>query len=227
MGLLIAYALFQKIKGKQFFQMFIFMPYITPAVMASTVFLIIFSNRETSLANNIIHFFGGSPQQFLADTRTLSEILFGLKLEGFWAGPSVAMMTVIFFGIWNHTGYYAVILLAGLGGIPKNLYEAAAIDGAGTIYMFKKITIPLLSPIIFFLAVSGFILSFQSFNHIYVMRTPLAGETLDVVSISIFDSFYGRNKLGYASAQAICLFCLIILLTVSQFLFFRRKIHYE
>ena len=93
--------------------------------------------------------------------------------------------------------------------------------------MFKKITIPLLSPIIFFLAVSGFILSFQSFNHIYVMRTPLAGETLDVVSISIFDSFYGRNKFGYASAQAICLFCLIILLTVSQFLFFRRKIHYE
>ena len=76
------------------------------------------------------------------------------------------MMTVIFFGIWNHTGYYAVILLAGLGGIPKNLYEAAAIDGAGTIYMFKKITIPLLSPIIFFLAVSGFILSFQAFNHI-------------------------------------------------------------
>ena len=227
LGLLIAYALFQKIKGKQFFQMFIFMPYITPAVMASTVFLIIFSNRETSLANNIIHFFGGSPQQFLADTRTLSEILFGLKLEGFWAGPSVAMMTVIFFGIWNHTGYYAVILLAGLGGIPKNLYEAAAIDGAGTIYMFKKITIPLLSPIIFFLAVSGFILSFQAFNHIYVLRTPLAGETLDVVSISIFDSFYGRNKFGYASAQAICLFCLIILLTVSQFLFFRKKIHYE
>ena len=58
LGLLIAYALFQKIKGKQFFQMFIFMPYITPAVMASTVFLIKFSNRETSLANNIIHFFG-------------------------------------------------------------------------------------------------------------------------------------------------------------------------
>ena len=227
LGLFIAYALFQKIKGKQFFQMFIFMPYITPAVMASTVFLIIFSNRETSLANNIIHLFGGSPQQFLADTRTLSEILFGLKLKGLWAGPSVAMMTVIFFGVWNHTGYYAVILLAALGGIPKNLYEAAAIDGAGTFYVFRKITIPLISPIIFFLVVSGFILSFQSFNHIYVMRTPMAGETLDVVAISIFDSFYGRNKFGYASAKAICLFGLIILLTISQFLFFRKRIHYD
>ena len=227
LGLIIAFALFQKIKGKQFFQMFIFMPYITPAVMAATVFLIIFSNRETSLANNIIHFFGGSPQQFLADTRTLSEILFNIKLEGFFAGPSVAMMTVIFFGIWNHTGYYAVILLAGLGGIPKNLYEAAEIEGAGPYYIFRNITIPLLTPIIFFLAVSGFILSFQSFNHIYVMKTPLAGDTLDVVSISIFETFYGRNRFGYASSKAISLFFLIFILTISQFLFFRKKIHYE
>ena len=227
LGLIIAFALFQKIKGKQFFQMFIFMPYITPAVMAATVFLIIFSNRETSLANNIIHFFGGSPQQFLADTRTLSEILFNVKLKGIFAGPSVAMMTVIFFGVWNHTGYYAVILLAGLGGIPKNLYEAAEIEGASPYYIFKNITIPLLTPIIFFLAVSGFILSFQSFNHIYVMRTPLAGDTLDVVSISIFETFYGRNRFGYASSKAISLFLLILLLTISQFLFFRKKVHYE
>ena len=227
LGLLIAFALYQKLKGKQFFQMILLFPYITPAVMGGAVFFIIFGKAENSILNQFIGYFGYDPQMWLFDKRKLSEILFGIKIEGFFAGPSLALTTSIFYGVWSYTGYYAIILLAGLSIIPSDLYEAARAEGASRWQTFTKITIPLLMPIIFFLLLTGFINSFQAFNHIMVMKTSSAGETMDVVTIEIFDHFWDRVKFGYAAAEGVVLFIILNVLAISQYVIFRKRLNYD
>ena len=227
LGLLIAFALYQKLKGKQFFQMVLLFPYITPAVMGGAVFFIIFGKAENSILNEFIGYFGYYPQMWLFDKRKLSEVLFGIKMEGFFAGPSLALTTSIFYGVWSYTGYYAIILLAGLSIIPSDLYEAAKAEGASRWQTFTKITIPLLMPIIFFLLLTGFINSFQAFNHILVMKTSSAGETMDVVTIEIFDHFWDRVKFGYAAAEGVVLFIILNVLAISQYVIFRKRLNYD
>ncbi len=227
LGLLIAFALYQKLKGKQFFQMVLLFPYITPAVMGGAVFFIIFGKAENSILNEFIGYFGYDPQMWLFDKRKLSEVLFGIKMEGFFAGPSLALTTSIFYGVWSYTGYYAIILLAGLSIIPSDLYEAAKAEGASSWQTFTKITIPLLMPIIFFLLLTGFINSFQAFNHILVMKTSSAGETMDVVTIEIFDHFWDRVKFGYAAAEGVVLFIILNVLAISQYVIFRKRLNYD
>ena len=227
LGLLIAYALYQKLKGKQLFQMILLIPYITPAVMGGAVFFIIFGKAENSILNEFIGLFGYDPQMWLFDKRKLSEILFGLKIDGFFAGPSLALTTSIFYGVWSYTGYYAIILLAGLSIIPSDLYEAAKAEGASRWQTFTKITVPLLMPIIFFLLLTGFINSFQAFNHILVMKTSSAGETMDVVTIEIFDHFWDRVKFGYAAAEGVILFIILNVLAISQYVIFRKRLNYD
>ena len=227
LGLLIAYALYQKLKGKQIFQMILLLPYITPAVMGGAVFFLIFGKAENSILNEFIGLFGYDPQMWLFDKRKLSEILFGIKIDGFFAGPSLALTTSIFYGVWSYTGYYAIILLAGLSIIPSDLYEAAKAEGASRWQTFTKITVPLLMPIIFFLLLTGFINSFQAFNHILVMKTSSAGETMDVVTIEIFDHFWDRVKFGYAAAEGVVLFIILNVLAISQYVIFRKRLNYD
>ena len=227
LGLIIAFALYQKLKGKQFFQMILLFPYITPAVMGGAVFFIIFGKAENSILNNFIGLFGFDPQIWLFDKRSLSEIIFGIKIEGIFAGPSLALTTSIIYGIWSYTGFYAIILLAGLSIIPSDLYEAAKVEGASRWQTFIKITVTLLMPIIFFLLLTGFINSFQAFNHILVMQTSSAGDTMDVVTIEIFDHFWDRVKFGYAAAEGVVLFILLNVLAVSQYVIFRKRLNYD
>ena len=227
LGLIIAYALYQKLAGKQFFQMILLFPYITPAVMGAAVFFLIFGKAETSFLNQFIGLFGIEPQMWLFDKRPITEVLFGIKIDGLFAGPSLALTSSIFYGIWSYTGYYAIILLAGLSIIPSDLYEAARVEGASRWQTFIKITVPLLMPIIFFLMLTGFINTFQAFNSIFVMQTSSAGDTMDVVTIEIFDHFWGRVKYGYAAAEGVILFILLNVLAISQYVIFRKRINYD
>ena len=227
LGLIIAFALYQKLVGKQFFQMILLFPYITPAVMGAAVFFLIFGKAETSFLNQFIGLFGIEPQLWLFDKRPITEVLFGIKIDGLFAGPSLALTSSIFYGIWSYTGYYAIILLAGLSIIPSDLYEAARVEGASRWQTFIKITVPLLMPIIFFLMLTGFINTFQAFNSIFVMQTSSAGDTMDVVTIEIFDHFWGRVKYGYAAAEGVILFILLNVLAISQYVIFRKRINYD
>ena len=227
LGLVIAFALYQKLAGKQFFQMILLFPYITPAVMGAAVFFLIFGKAETSFLNQFVGLFGIEPQLWLFDKRPITEVLFGVKTDGLFAGPSLALTSSIFYGIWSYTGYYAIILLAGLSIIPSDLYEAAKVEGASRWQTFVKITIPLLMPIIFFLMLTGFINTFQAFNSIFVMQTSSAGDTMDVVTIEIFDHFWGRVKYGYAAAEGVILFILLNVLAISQYVIFRKRINYD
>lgn len=226
-AMVLAYILFQKIKGQEFFRMLYFLPYITPVVASAVVFRTIFSPRETSLSNIFLSWLGIPAQKWLFEPRPINEILFRLEnLEGFLAGPSMALVSIIFFGVWTYVGYNTVIFLAGLGSIPSELYEAAEIDGAGRWQIFRFITMPLLSPITFYLALIAFIGTFKAFNHIYVMRVPSAQGTADVASVTIFDTFYKANQYGYAASQAIILFVIILVLTFVQNKVFGERVFY-
>jgi ABC-type sugar transport system permease subunit len=215
LGMILAYILFQDIKGKEVFRMVYFLPYITPTVTTAVVFQIIFSSRETSIANMVMTVLGMDPLKWRFEPRPLTQLL-GLNLEGFLAGPSLALVTIIIFGIWTYVGYNAVIFLAGLGNIPQEIYEAAEIDGANRFHMFRHITMPLLSPVTFYLSLVAFIGTFKAFNHIYVLRVPSAQDSVITASIRIFDSFYKANMYGVATAQAIVLFIVILGLTFVQ-----------
>lgn len=210
--------------------MIYFLPYVTPAVAGAAVFRAIFSPRPEFPANRVLGLLHIEPQRWLFETKPVLELLFGgllhrLGIEtisGFWAGPSLALVTIIVFGIWTFTGYNAVIFLAGLGNIPKQMYEAAAIDGAGRWQQFRFITVPMLSPVTFYLTVLGFIGTFQAFTHIYVMRQVAVRDAVDTASIVIFDTFYKRNNFSLAAAQSVILFAIILLLTLYQNRLFNR-----
>ena len=232
LALVLASLLFQRIRGREFFRMLYFLPYVVPAVAGAAVFRAIFSPRPEFLANTVLSWFHIPPQRWLFETRPVLELLFGGLLHrlgvehivGFWAGPSLALVTIILFGIWTFTGYNAVIFLAGLGNIPQDLYEAAAIDGANRVQSFRHITVPLLSPVTFYLTVLGFIGTFQAFTHIYVMRQPAVRDAVDTASIVIFDTFYKRNNWSLAAAQSVVLFAIILILTLYQNRFFGRGV---
>lgn len=226
LALILAYILFQNIKGQEIFRMLYFLPYITPVVASAVVFRAIFSSRETALANQALSWIGLEPQKWLFESKPFTQVMFGLELEGYLAGPSMALVSIVFFGIWTYVGYNTVIFLAGLGSIPGELYEAAEIDGAGQWQLFRHITLPLLSPVTFYLALIAFIGTFKAFNHIYVMRQPSALGTVDVTSVFIFDTFYKANQYGYAAAQAIILFIVILGLTLVQNKVFGERVFY-
>ena len=215
LGMILAFLLYQDIIGKDFFRMLYFLPYVTPSVTSAVVFQIIFSLRETSIANMIVGWFGISPQKWRFEPKPLLNLL-GLDISGFLAGPSLALFSIMLYGIWSFVGYNTVIFLAGLGNIPKETYEAAEIDGATRAQMFRSITMPLLSPTTFYLVLIGFIGTFKAFNHIYVLRTPSAGDSVITTSLLIFDNFYKANQYGIATAQAIVLFLVILGLTLAQ-----------
>lgn len=226
LGLVLAYVLYQNIQGKQFFRMIYFIPYVTPAVAAAVVFRIVFSPRSSSLANQVLDTFGFDPLRWLQEPEPAINVLLGTNFEGFLAGPSLAMVSIILLGIWQYTGYNAVIFLAGLGNISSDLYEAARVDGATEWHIFRHITLPLLSPVTFYLTILGFIGTFKAFNTLYVMRQPEALRTTDTASIVVFDTFFRASRYGEAAAQAIILMIIIIVITQFQRQVLEKRVFY-
>ncbi len=207
LGLGIALLLYQNIKAKSFFRMIYFLPYITPAVAAAAVFRVIFSNRPTGMMNQIWVGLGWEPLNWLLEPKSVFSF-FGFE------GPSLALVVIILFSVWNYSGYNAVIFLAGLGSISRSLYEAASIDGANAWQVFRYITLPLLSPITYFLSLLGVIGTFKAFNSVYVLRNPAALRSVDTMSLVIWDELKIDNRYGYAATLAFVLFGVVLILTL-------------
>ncbi len=225
-SLVLAYILFQKIRGQELFRMIFFLPYVTPVIATALVFRTIFSPRETSIANRFLTFIGMEPQKWLFEPRPFLEVMFGIKLQGFLAGPSMALVAIIAFGVWTFVGYNTVIFLAGLGNIPKEVYEAAEIDGANQWQLFRHITVPLLSPVTFYLSLIGIIGTFKAFNHIFVMQEPSARGTVVTTSVFIYNTFFKAAQFGYATTAAILLLGIILFLTFVQTKIFGERVFY-
>ncbi|MEZ4868739.1 MAG: sugar ABC transporter permease [Caldilineaceae bacterium] len=214
-SLVLATLLFQDIKGKAFFRMVYFIPYVAPFVGTAAVFRIIFSSRPTALLNSALGSVGVNPLLWLNDPTGIFQLIVGpnISLPIWAAGPSLALVVIMIYGVWTYIGFNAVIFMAGLGNIPRTVYEAAAIDGAGRWEQFRHVTLPLLSPTIYFLTLLSVIGTFKAFNHIYVLRTAAALGTTDTASVVIFQAFKRDTRFGYASALAILLLLIIVVLT--------------
>ncbi len=214
-SLILAVLLFQDIKGKGFFRMIYFIPYIAPFVGTAAVFRIIFSSRPNALLNSTTSLLGLDPMLWLSEPKGIFQLMVGSSVHlPIWAaGPSLALLVIMIYGVWTYIGFNTVVFLAGLGNIPKPLYEAASIDGGGRWAQFRNITLPLLSPTIYFLTLYSVIGTFKAFNHLYVLRNAAALGTTDTVSIVIFEAFKRDTRYGYASALAILLLIIILMLT--------------
>jgi len=215
-SLVLAYLLFQKVRGKDVFRVIYFLPYVTPAVASAVVFKLIFGPRAGSPINAIITFFGGEHQKWLMEPNGVFTIIgryLNIDLPGWASGPSLALVVIIIYSIWTYVGYDTVIYLAGLGNISNEINEAAEIDGASRWQIFRHVTLPLLSPTTYFLSLIAVIGTFKAFNHIYVLRDQLALGTVDTFSVAIFDEFFTKTRFGHASAMAFVLFAVILGLT--------------
>jgi multiple sugar transport system permease protein len=194
------------IRGNNVYRMLIYLPSQMPAVAAAILWFFIFSPTY-GLANGILGWFGLPPQQWLFDVNLVI--------------PSLVVMSV-----WS-LGAAMIIFLAGLQGIPEVLYEAARIDGAGTWRLFRHITLPLLSPTIFFNLIIGIIGSFQVFANVLIMTNGGPGNASLMFVLYIYRQAFQNFRMGYASVLAWVLFLIVLALTVVQFRVSRSWVYYE
>ena len=153
--------------------------------------------------------------------------LIGLPQPGWISVTSWAMPSVIIMSIWRSLGFNIIILLAGLQNIDRNLYEAAAIDGAGPWLQFKSITIPMLSSVLFFVIVIGLINSFQVFEQTYIMTQGGPGYSTFTLVYYIFQAGFQFLRMGYASAMSFVLFIIIFLITAGHLSLQSKWVYYE
>jgi multiple sugar transport system permease protein len=139
-----------------------------------------------------------------------------------WALPAIAAVN-----IWQYTGYNMLFFLAGLQGIPPDFYEASSLDGAGPVRKFFTITLPLLTPTLFFVLVTDVIGSAQVFDTVYVMTQGGPGNATSVLNFNIFQQAFVFFHAGYASALSMVLFAILLIITLLQVLFFRNRTIYD
>jgi multiple sugar transport system permease protein len=194
------------IRGKNLYRAIIFLPSQTPVVANALLWFFIFSPTY-GLANVVMDMFGLPQQRWLWDIHLVK--------------PALIVMA-----IWAFGGAM-IIFLAGLQNIPQSLYEAAEIDGAGAFARFRHITIPMLSPTIFFNLVIGLIGAFQVFTPVYIMTRGGPGTASMMLSMLIYRHGFEQFNMGYASLLAWILFVVVMILTLIQFTVARRWVHYE
>ena len=223
----IAYALFRVVRGRAVLRTVYFLPYVTSAVAAAMVWRAILHPRF-GLANALLEGAGLAPLSWLLEPRGVLHVLTGGYVPA-QVGPSLALCCVILFEIWHASGFMVVIFLAGLTAIPRELEDAARIDGAGPLQVIRNVTLPLLSPTIFFLAIVSVIKSFQAFNSFYALTGDGRGpaDSTQNLTVYIYSNFYEYQRWGYGAAVATLLCAAIVALTVFQWRFVGRRVHYE
>nr|WP_249306101.1 sugar ABC transporter permease [Lederbergia citrea] len=206
LSLLLALAL-NKIKGKEFYRIFFFMPVITSSVSVGVIWMWIL-NGDFGILNQFLANFGIAGPQWLTDTS--------------WVMISIAILS-----IWWQVGYNMVIFLAGLQGVSNSYYEAAEIDGASRFQKFRHITLPLISPTTFFVTIMSIIGSFQVFDQAFVMTGGGPAKASYTLVFHIYESAFMNFRMGESSAAAMILFVIILIFTLIQFSVSKRWVHYE
>lgn len=205
-GLLIALALNQRLRGLALFRTVYFMPLVTSWVVVALMWRWLLDPRA-----GIVNYVLG---------------LLGIDGPGWWTDPAWAMPSVIFASAWKDLGFVMVILLAGLQAIPEELYEAASVDGAGRWTRFWNITLPLLTPSLFFVLVISLINNLQVFDQVWVMTGGGPAGATSVVVEQIVRNAFRYGQMGYAAAMSWGFFAVILVITVLQFRLQRRWVSY-
>ena len=205
-GLGIAMLLNHEIRGMAVYRTFFYLPAIMPAVAAAILWMWIF-NPEEGILNAILARVGIDGPAWLHNQR--------------WSKPALILM-----GLWG-AGGGMIVWLAGLKGIPKHLYEAADIDGAGRLGKFWNVTLPMLSPYILFNLIMGLIGTFQIFTQALIMTQGGPLDSTLFYAYALFNNAFRYMRMGYASAMAWILFAIILALTVIQLRLSKRWVYYE
>jgi multiple sugar transport system permease protein len=195
------------VRGQRLFRTLFYLPSVVPAVASALVWLWMLDANHGPI-NRVLGLFGFGGVAWLQDQR-------------FTLGAFVIM------SLWGAGGGRMIIFLAGLQGIPESYYEAARLDGAGTWRQFRNVTLPLLSPVVFFNLILGFIGAFQVFTSSYVMTSGGPNNATLFYALYLFQNFFNYFKLGKASALAWVLFLILLVITGIQFWGSRRWVHYE
>ena len=209
LSILAAAALNQKIKGANLYRILFYLPVIAMPIAVATVWRWML-NFEFGVVNEVIKAISGSPIPWLRD-------------------KNVFFFSLVIISSWGRIGYNVILLLAGLQNIPTVYYDAAMVDGAGAVRRFFRITLPLLSPMIFFVVVINVIVFLQVFDWIIALTNLISG--VGAANTSVITLFYvyafRLNLKGVASAVSVMFFIVIMLVTVAQFKLQRRWVHYE
>jgi multiple sugar transport system permease protein len=203
----VALLMHRRLHALGFLRTLYFLPSVTSFVAIALVWMWIY-HPSFGAANFALGLVGLPPLQWLNSAQT-------------------AMMAVIIFSVWMGIGYQMVIFLAGLQGIPAELYEAARIDGAGAWRQFLHVTWPLLKPTTFFILVTSVIGSFQVFTSIYIMTAGGPVRSTDVIVYHIYQAAWEQLRMGYASAMSWVLFVIIMIATLVQFRLIGRSVEYS
>lgn len=197
------------LKGKSLYRVLFFMPYLAMPVAIAQVWRIFF-NGNFGLLNQALNAIGISDPPYWLST------------------PGFSMLAVAVFGIWSSIGFNVIILSAGLKGIPRELYEAAELDGASAWRQFRSVTVPLLTPSIFFLTIMQAISGFQLFDALYAMMgqgNPAMNESRSLVYLFYNEALVLQNKAGGA-AIAMFIVVLVGIMTAFQFWAQKKWVHY-
>jgi len=206
LSLTLAILLNQNVRLSGFWRTVFYLPAIISGVAGAVIWKWMYNN-ELGVINNILANIGIHAPHWLYDKNT-------------------ALIALIIKGLWN-VGVPMVIYLAALQGMPRYLYEAAEIDGAGEVAKFRAITLPMLTPVIFFNLVMGTITGIQTFAEPYVMTGGGPENATLFLGLHLYHSAFGYLKMGYAAAMAWIMFIVILALTISQFMLANRWVYYE
>ena len=162
----------------------------------------------------------------LAPTDGAVSTVLGHRIE--WlTDPHLALPVVSAVTVWTNVGYVTLFFLAGILAVPRELHNAASTDGAGPIQRFRRITLPLLRPTLFFVLVTGIISAAQVFDTVYALTGGGPDGTTDLVAHRIYAEAFGAAAVGRAAAMAVVMFVLLIAVTLVQQAYFRRRISYD
>ena len=212
-SLLLAVAIDQKIRFKNFYKAIFFMPVVISVVAISVIWKWLFAGGKYGLINHWLIKMGLNPIDWL--------------MSPTWTLPAIMIMS-----IWAGLGYNMILLLTGLQTIPRAFYEAADIDGAGSWHKFWNITMPLLRPTLLFVVIMSMINSFQLFEQVYIMTSGTGegvGGVLDCalsLVAYLYEKGFQRFEMGYASAIAYILFAIIFLITLFNMKVVRSRFEY-
>jgi multiple sugar transport system permease protein len=201
-GLLAALLVNSAVRGATMFRLIFLMPYVTVTVALALSWKWIYQ-PDGGLANTILGWVGIDGPAWLTSST--------------WAMPALILMNV-----WKTFGYNAVIFMAGLLAIPREVYDAARVDGASAWQRFRHVTLPLLSPTTFFVVIVAIINSFQVFDQALVMTAGGPGTATTTLVLEIYDVGFRSFDLGYAAAIGLVMFACVLAFTVTQFLLQRR-----
>ena len=213
-ALVLAVLLNQKLRGMSVYRTLYFIPVVTMPVAIGLVWRWLY-NSDYGIINYLLSLVGIQGANWLSD-------------------PDLALYAIVVADVWSGLGYALVLFLAGLQTIPAEYYDAASVDGAGPLVKFFRITLPLLSPTVFFVTVISLINSLQVFDLIFVMisngrsasTSPVIDQTQSLVYLFYKNTFV-INEQGEGAAVVLTLFIIIVLITLVQFRLQRRWVHYE